>query len=259
MCPICCLKEGCLIHKGSRMEKHFIREVHDPAFPMACYCNKKLHDSKKLIDPEGKVDRIVVFGCGGHARSIINTIYQTYDVTDILLVDIDVREGEMIFGCKTMRNYDLHENDAFIVAVGDNNKRKNLYVKLLKNSKGCSISIVSRSAEIGIDAEMGYGTFIAPYAYMGPQARVGNNTIINTGSIIEHETVIGDHVHIAPHATVCGRSKVGNNVFCGAGSTIIDQISVCDDVVIGAGAVVTKDIVVSGTYIGIPAQRVDST
>ena len=45
-------------------------------------------------------------------------------------------------------------------------------------------------------------------------------------------------------------------MFCGAGSTVIDHISICDNVMIGAGAVVVKDIMESGTYVGIPARKV---
>ena len=85
---------------------------------------------------------------------------------------------------------------------------------------------------------------------------MGNNTIVNTGSIIEHEVRIGDNSHIAPHATVCGRTEIGNNVFCGAGSVIINNVKVCDDVIIGAGAVVKEDIVEAGTYAGVPAVKI---
>lgn len=41
----------------------------------------------------------------------------------------------------------------------------------------------------------------------------------------------------------------------GAGAKILPGLSVCDDVVIGAGAVVTKSIEESGTYIGVLLKR----
>lgn len=202
-------------------------------------------------------DKIVIYGCGGHARSIINTIYETDRADDILLVDDNVRNGEMILKCQTVNKYNLSDNDAFIVAIGDNKNRKELFEKLNKENKGYCISIVSMLSSIGTEGEIGNGSFIAPYAYIGPQAKVGNNSIINTGSIVEHETIIGNHTHIAPHATICGRSKIGDNVFCGAGCTVIDRITICSNVVIGAGAVVIADIVEAGTYVGIPAKRIN--
>ncbi|WP_318247347.1 DapH/DapD/GlmU-related protein [Idiomarina abyssalis] len=49
------------------------------------------------------------------------------------------------------------------------------------------------------------------------------------------------------------RTSVGNNVSIGSNSTIL-PINICDDVVIGAGAVVTKDISEPGIYAGNPAK-----
>lgn len=61
---------------------------------------------------------------------------------------------------------------------------------------------------------------------------------------------------MAPNATICGRTTIGDNVLVGAGSTVIDKVNVCSGVVIGAGAVVTTDIVEQGEYVGIPARRI---
>ncbi len=210
---------------------------------------------KKLIDTEDNY-RIVVYGCGGHARSIVNTICETNKRENILLVDDNAQIDEIILGCKVVCKYNLKDNDVFIIAIGNNKKRMELYQRLNDTCKNYCVSVVSTYANIGLDGEIGRGTFVAPFAFIGPQAKVGNDTIINTGSIIEHEAMIGDHTHIAPHVTICGRSAIGNNVFCGAGSTVIDRISICNNVVIGAGAVVTKDIVEAGIYVGIPAQRI---
>ena len=201
-------------------------------------------------------DRIILYGCGGHARSIINVIREAGYRKDIILIDDNVKRDEIILGCRTQRRYDLRQDDDYIVAVGDNRKRAQQYQELLGLGGGHCRSVVAVSAYIGMEAEIGVGTFVAPNAYIGPQAIVGNNTIINTGSIIEHETQIGDHTHIAPRTTVCGRTRIGNFVFCGAGSTIIDTIEICDNVVIGAGAVVNRDIVEPGIYVGVPARRV---
>src|SRR6266566_1128336 len=48
-------------------------------------------------------------------------------------------------------------------------------------------------------------------------------------------------------------TKLGNRVSIGTNATIL-PVAICDQVVIGAGAVVTKDITVSGIYAGNPAR-----
>ena len=201
-------------------------------------------------------NRVILYGCGGHARSIISVIRERGGEGDILLVDDNVKCREIILGCKTQQQYIPQDNDDYIIAIGDNSRRARKYQMLSDSCQGRCIAVISVSAYIGLEVKVGEGSFVAPNAYIGPQAIVGNNTIVNTGSIIEHETQIGDHTHIAPRTTVCGRTRIGNFVFCGAGSTIIDNIEICDNVVIGAGAVVNRDIVEPGIYVGVPARRV---
>jgi acetyltransferase-like isoleucine patch superfamily enzyme len=49
---------------------------------------------------------------------------------------------------------------------------------------------------------------------------------------------------------------IGNRVSIGSNATIL-PVNVVDDVVIGAGAVVTKDITAAGTYAGNPARLLE--
>ncbi|NDO50851.1 acetyltransferase [Lachnospiraceae bacterium MD335] len=229
---------------------------------MLNFAGKEYEKSDRKIKTLGELRnvesecRILIFGCGGHARSVVNVINEVCGLKNVMLVDENAKKEEIILGCRTECKYDLREKDAFIVAIGDNGKRKRVYQELRKKNKGYCITVISSHANIGMEVEVGRGTFIAQNVYVGPQAEVGENTIINTGSVIEHETVIGNHTHIAPNTTVCGRVRIGNNVFCGAASTVIDNVRICDNVVIGAGAVVTDDIVESGIYIGVPAKRI---
>ncbi len=209
---------------------------------------------REALSPDAAM---VLFGCGGHARSVINTIRRSYgEQVRILLVDENAAQNEEILGCRAVASYELTADDRYLIAIGDNAKRRSKYEQLLARYGGQCICVLSADSHIGLAARIGKGTYIASGAEIGPQAVIGDNTIINTGSVIEHETVVGDHVHVAPGTVICGRCKIGNGVFCGAGSVVIDKINICDNVVIGAGAVVTGDIAESGTYVGVPARKI---
>lgn len=200
--------------------------------------------------------KVVIFGCGGHARSIANILYTNNKNIEIIFVDGNARKDEIILGYRVKDRYDLKMNDNYIIAIGDNIERQKIFNYLLEQGIGNCISVISKNSNIGIETKIGKGTFIAANTYLGPQVKIGNNSIVNTGSVIEHEVMIGNHTHIAPHTTICGRSVIGNYVICGAGSTIIDKVTICNHVVIGAGAVVIDDITESGIYIGIPARKI---
>jgi acetyltransferase-like isoleucine patch superfamily enzyme len=49
-------------------------------------------------------------------------------------------------------------------------------------------------------------------------------------------------------------TKIGNNVSIGSNATIL-PVNICDNVVIGAGAVITKNITQPGVYAGNPAKK----
>lgn len=60
-----------------------------------------------------------------------------------------------------------------------------------------------------------------------------------------------------PNCAMYGPIKVGNNVFIGINTIILPGVTIGDNVVIGAGAVVTRDIPANGVYGGIPARRIN--
>lgn len=193
---------------------------------------------------------IDIIGCGGHARSVYNTIIDKEMVREF--VDVNAKPNEKIFGVPVNRKC-IDDNVSFIIALGDNVSRKKFYLEHLKYNY---ISVVAESAIVGKDFIIDNGVFIAHLAYVGPQCSIGKHTIINTASVLEHECTIGSFSHLAPHSTVCGRCIIGSNVFIGAGATVIDKINICDNVIVGAGATVITDINEEGIYCGTPARKI---
>ncbi len=202
---------------------------------------------------------LFIFGCGGHARSIISTVKRLEPHRVIILVDDNCEESELILSCATMREDEFwkqrESNFTYIIGIGDNAKRQ-LYNEKLEKAGGIAENIIAVSAIIGVDARVGKAIYVGEKAFVGPETMIGNNTIINTAAVVEHECKIGENVHIAPNTTICGRTFIGNNSFIGAGSIVIDKIKVTNNVVIGAGSVITKDILEPGIYVGSPARRI---
>ena len=83
------------------------------------------------------------------------------------------------------------------------------------------------------------------------------NSIINSSSVIEHESKVGNHSHIAPGVVVCGRVSLGDEVMMGANSTAIDNISISCNTIVGAGSTVIKSCSLKNvTLAGSPAKRI---
>jgi len=119
---------------------------------------------------------------------------------------------------------------------------------------------------------IGDGSFVGPFVEIQKNTTIGKNTKIQSHSFICELVSIGDECFIG-HGVMFindlfseGRpangnkdfwrnTKIGNNVSIGSNATIL-PVEICDHVVIGAGAVVTKNIVESGVYVGNPAKKI---
>lgn len=119
--------------------------------------------------------------------------------------------------------------------------------------------------------EIGDNTFIGPFVEIQKTVSIGRSCKIQSHTFICELVTIGNDCFIG-HGVMFindlfsegGPAKgdktkwkstvIGNNVSIGSNSTIL-PISICDNVVIGAGAVVTKDINEPGIYVGNPAKK----
>ncbi len=118
---------------------------------------------------------------------------------------------------------------------------------------------------------IGDNTFIGPFVEIQKGARIGRNCRIQSHSFICELVTIGDNCFIS-HGVMFindtfsighparGNKKlwkstlVGNNVSIGTNATIL-PVKIVDNIVIGASAVVTKDILRPGVYAGNPARK----
>jgi len=239
----------------------FMRAMFYPPYPAAEYNGKKVLTFRDLEEVALKSKGVVVLiGCGGQARSVLNLVKQISPHLSGIIFDKNAQEGERIFGWPVLvskRIKDIYKNRTvyFEVAIGNNALRKKEY-ELYVSQGWIPVALIANTASLGINSKIGYGSYIGEHCHIGPESIIGNNTIVNTGAIVEHETIIGDHCHIAPGAVICGRCKIKNNVMIGAGSTVIDKVSITDNVIVGAGSTVINNIGEAGTYVGTPAKKI---
>ena len=117
--------------------------------------------------------------------------------------------------------------------------------------------------------EIGDDSFVGPFVEIQKGVIVGKRCKIQSHSFRCELVTIGDDCFIG-HGVMFvndlfsngkpsgdpGQWKpsfIGNHVSIGSNATIL-PVRICDNVVIGAGAVVTKDITESGVYAGNPAE-----
>jgi len=116
---------------------------------------------------------------------------------------------------------------------------------------------------------IGAGSFVGPFVEIQKGVNIGKRCRIQSHAFICELVTLGDECFIshgamfvndlfgtggpAENPELWRPTKLGKGVSVGTNATIL-PVTICDQVVIGAGAVVTKDITVPGIYAGNPAR-----
>ena len=152
------------------------------------------------------------------------------------------------------------------------NKPSVLTCKIVDVIFGTNVKIVEPVNLYG--CAIGNNTFVGPFVEIQRNAKIGDHCKIQSHSFICELVTIGNNCFIghgvmfvndlfADGKPAGGDAKkwkptfVGNNVSIGSNATIL-PVTICDKTVIGAGAVVTKNILKPGIYAGNPAKLIRS-
>lgn len=212
------------------------------------------------------MDKIVLLGCGGHAKSVADSILQksSYEIAGFVK-----SAGEKDFAYRGIgvigvdddlqKLYDAGIHHAFICIgyLGHGDVRSRLYDKLKKIGYTLPV-IIDPSAVLAGDARIGEGTFVGKGAIINANASIGKMAIINTAAVVEHDCVIGDFSHVAAAGVVCGNVSIGANAFLGANATVLQCLRIGANVLVGAGAVVVRDVLEACTVVGVPGEVIKS-
>jgi len=97
-------------------------------------------------------------------------------------------------------------------------------------------------------ASIALGCMIYPLASIYPKAVLQRDVLVHSLSLVSHQCKIGVGTFISGGCHVAGNTTIGEFTQILADTTLYDQIAIPANTVIGAGSVVRKNILESGTY-----------
>ncbi|WP_028611939.1 acetyltransferase [Paenibacillus harenae] len=207
---------------------------------------------------------IIVFGAGGHAKAVIDTIEKAGLYRIVGLLDGYKAAGTNVFA------YDVLGSEAWlktqgksihkgIIAVGDNWLRANIAASILSvRSDFTFVSAVHPSSSIARGATIGAGTVVMSGAVINSDTSIGEHCVLYPHTSVDHDSSVGSFVTFAPNAVTGGNVKIGDYAVVSIGAKIIHGRSIGEHTVIGAGSTVLTDIPSYSIAYGSPARTVRS-
>ena len=200
------------------------------------------------INSDNLITPLILIGGGGHCLSCIDVIKATglFEIKGILDNNNSKKE---VGGIPVIGNDDdipqwIEKKVSFLITVGQiktATTRASVFKSIVGNG-GIMAKVISPTAYISPMSNISSGTIVMHHAIVNAEVSIGFNCIINTASLIEHGSTVGDHCHIATGAVLNGDVSISTKTFIGSNATIIQGVNVGENTVIGAGTIVTKDI-----------------
>ena len=204
-----------------------------------------------------------IFGTKGFAKEVEFIIFENFGLLqEVIFVAEDNSEdlGTKINGREVISESEFLNNSEEVecyIAVGNPKIKRKIYNKLAHKANIFFPNLIHKT--VILDARyvsFGFGNIICSHASLTTNIKLGNFVHINLNSTIDHDTVIEDFVTISPGVNISGNVLLQELSYLGTNCAIIEKRIIGKDVVVGASAVIVKDLLEAGTYVGMPAKKI---
>ena len=208
---------------------------------------------------------LIIFGASGFGREVawaverINKVEPTWNLLGFMDDNNGIQQSE-INGYRVLgKTADVgkYPDAYFVCAVGASRVREKIVSNMKKVNSAIKFgTVVDPSVEMSELVTIGEGTIICAHTIITVNIEIGSHVIINLDCTVGHDAILEDFVTLYPSVNVSGITNIGHAVELGTGMQIIQGKRVGDYSVIGAGAVVVKDIPEKFTAVGSPAKPI---
>ena len=169
-------------------------------------------------------------------------------------------EGKNVGGYSVLGDVDTvtkYPDAYYLCAVGASKVREKIIKKVDALLPDAHYAIlIDPTVQISKRVKIGEGTVICAGNIITVDIEIGKHVIINLDCTVGHDAILHDFVTLYPSVNVSGISEIGRCTELGTGAQIIQAKKVGERTIIGAGAVVVKDIPAKCTAVGSPAKPI---
>jgi sugar O-acyltransferase (sialic acid O-acetyltransferase NeuD family) len=204
---------------------------------------------------------IVILGGGGFAREVwwvledMNSASPQWNILGFIDESPETQAKELC-GLPVLGGFEWFEKGHrpwVLCGVGANSVRR----KFASKAEGFNLQFATAihpAARLSRFVRLGRGTVVCAGTILTTQIAVGEHVNLNLNCTVGHDATIGNFCNISPGVHISGHVQIDEGVDIGTGVALIPSVRVGHDSVIGAGAVVNKDIPPLSVAVGVPAK-----
>lgn len=145
----------------------------------------------------------------------------------------------------------------FVVAIGSASTREMVVDRISAQVPNIKFGIlIDPSVEMSDSVIIGEGSIVCAHTIITVNITIGKHVIVNLDCTIGHDAVLNDFVTVYPGVNISGDTDIGYASELGTGMQIIQGKKIGERSIVGAGAVVIRDIPEKCTAVGSPAKPI---